>query len=487
MKIKQIKRHIPVRTILAAGLCTAGLAHSVHGGSVSITPLLLEGDSVPEVGLVNRIDNLATNNNGDWLVEADTNNPNTDIDTVLILNDNLFLQEGQLIDDPTGASIDSFDSININVPGNNGWNLFLDGTAGGSDDDSGVYFKTTLLIQESAVSTAAGFSDNTTYEGFFDVKINDNNDMLVLATIDDPNIAGSVNRGLVLLDVDDDGMLLSETVVAKESDVLPGQSEAVEDFETGPHDTAFNDSNQTMYIAELVGSTASDSAIYIDDTLIAQEGSPSPVAGRNYGSLSGGVVDLNNNGDYVFRGLLDGDSSTNTIIISNGSKVVQEGDPFMTSRGSFPFTSFGFGPVAIADTGDILWYGEWDDPNSDIDSGLFLNDALIVQEGVTNIDGEVVDDINGSQDGFDISPNGQFIIFEGTLVNGQNGAFFITVTAPSCPADIAEGDNVVNVFDLLELLAGWGTDGPGSDLDEPNDTIDVFDLLVLLAAWGPCD
>jgi len=55
-----------------------------------------------------------------------------------------------------------------------------------------------------------------------------------------------------------------------------------------------------------------------------------------------------------------------------------------------------------------------------------------------------------------------------------------------CPADIAEGDNEVNVFDLLDLLGGWGSSGPGADLAEPNDVIDVFDLLELLSAWGSC-
>jgi len=56
-----------------------------------------------------------------------------------------------------------------------------------------------------------------------------------------------------------------------------------------------------------------------------------------------------------------------------------------------------------------------------------------------------------------------------------------------CPADIAEDDSVVDVFDLLELLAGWGSNGAGADLAKPNNVVDVFDLLELLAAWGPCD
>ncbi len=63
---------------------------------------------------------------------------------------------------------------------------------------------------------------------------------------------------------------------------------------------------------------------------------------------------------------------------------------------------------------------------------------------------------------------------------------------PACPADIADSssampDGTVNVFDLLELLANWGTNGNGANIAAPpNDTVDVFDLLDLLSAWGNC-
>lgn len=63
---------------------------------------------------------------------------------------------------------------------------------------------------------------------------------------------------------------------------------------------------------------------------------------------------------------------------------------------------------------------------------------------------------------------------------------------PKCPADIADSnganpDGTVDVFDLVLLLAGWGTNGPGANIaDPPNDVIDVFDLVALLEAWGDC-
>ena len=56
----------------------------------------------------------------------------------------------------------------------------------------------------------------------------------------------------------------------------------------------------------------------------------------------------------------------------------------------------------------------------------------------------------------------------------------------SCPADCAVPcDGVVDVVDLLALLADWGLPNSACDLNGDN-TVDVVDLLALLAAWGPC-
>lgn len=78
---------------------------------------------------------------------------------------------------------------------------------------------------------------------------------------------------------------------------------------------------------------------------------------------------------------------------------------------------------------------------------------------------------------------------------GGGGAFsYMRSTPPDepeCPADIANSsgptpDGTVDVFDLLELLSNWNTNGPGAAIADPTDNVDVFDLLDLLAAWGDC-
>ena len=387
------------------------------------TALVEEGDNLAGLGNVTSIANLAVNDAGEWIVEVDTDNADTNADAALVKNGALLLVEGGALPAPLGATVDTFDTVNLNNASASCWNLFLDGTAG-SSDDSGIYFGDALLIQESAASTASAFTPGTPYIGFFETKINDANDTLVMASVDDVAIASSVDRALVILDLDGSGTLLSETVIAKEGDLLAGQSETVADFETGPHNFAFNDLGDVLFIADLNGDTAVDHAVYLNDTILAQEGSPSPVAGRNWFSLSGAEVDLSDNCEYVISGSLEGDAASNLLIEKNGAKFVQEGD-VLAAVAPAPLTSFGSGPVLIANSGNVLWYATFATGDTNTDSGLFVDDTLLVQEGVSTVGGVVIDTLRGIQDGYTISPNGRYVVFEAVLLDGTEGAYLI--------------------------------------------------------------
>jgi hypothetical protein len=427
-----------VKTLVTAAalLCLTSLSATAQP-SIDITTLVLEGDNVPGVGNVTRIDNVAVNTPGDWFVEADTDFSNTEQDQVLLKSDALFLREDDALPLPEGARLDSFDSINLNSDGNSGWNLFLDGTQG-TFDDSGIYFNTTLVIQESDTSTAADFSPNTPYIGFFDAKMNDGNQVMVVASVDDPAIPTTVDRAIVRLDLDSVGSLLSETVIAKEGDVLPGQTESITEFGTDPHESAFNEAGDILYIVELTGSTVEDEALYLNDALIAQKGGPSPIDGRNYAFISGRGNDLNNNSSYVFKARLDGDAASDVVLVRNDEVFKQEGETF-PAIAPFQLESFGSnsGPVQIDDGGNVVWYGDWNDPNTNIDTGIFWNEHLMVQEGVTIIDGSILDEIANVSDAFMLSDDGKWLIFEGTLLGGINGAFMVNIDTSS---GVGDGD-----------------------------------------------
>jgi len=93
----------------------------------------------------------------------------------------------------------------------------------------------------------------------------------------------------------------------------------------------------------------------------------------------------------------------------------------------------------------------------------------------------------------EMHPSGtETVVFDGAIPNFDitgtlTGATIeIVPDGALCRADL-DMNGVVDVFDLLELLAAWGMCGKGcvGDLDD-DGLVNVFDLLELLSAWGPC-
>ena len=66
-------------------------------------------------------------------------------------------------------------------------------------------------------------------------------------------------------------------------------------------------------------------------------------------------------------------------------------------------------------------------------------------------------------------------------IHGMTGMIYIS---PLCAADV-NGDNIVNVSDLLAVIDQWGQ--VKSPADVTNDgLVNVSDLLLIIGNWGPC-
>jgi len=428
--------------LLVLGLTS--LANRAHAAPViTLTPIVIEGDNVSEVGNISSgfgaCENMSINNDGVWLVESDTTNPNLDIDGVILLGTQanpgvLYLQHGQNVILPSGATISSFDSVRINNEGNASFNHNLNGTSG-SNNDSGVFYNDMLLIQEGTNSAATGFSPNTPYVGFFETRINILDQVLMVATVDDPAIATTADRALVIID-NASGPFV-ETLVVKEGDaIFPGRLLA--ELSTGPHHCDLNDSGHVLFLADVDGATTDDTAVvvWVGSSLVikAREGDPCPaVPGRNWASLTDKPVDLNNAGDWVIRAQLNTPTTDDVLIVKNGTEVIaREGSSLPSIGGVFAFTAFGTGAVAIDDSGNVYWYGDWNDPDTTRDTGLFMNDQLIVQEGVTlTAGGNTIKSISGVESNFSISNNGRWLIFEGVLNDDRDGAILVEIAEAS--------------------------------------------------------
>lgn len=424
-----------------AGLGLAlSFTQNVH--AQTITPLVLEGETIVGIGVVTTINHIDVNNNGDWVVEIDTNNPDTNIDGAIIQNGVVAYQQGQSLPLPVGTTFSGFDSMSLNEANVFTSNWGMGGTAG-SAFDTGLFYNGLILVQEGSDTTAPQFSPMTGYRGFFETWNSDNNSFLAMCSLDDPAISTTTDRGLMIIVHDGAGNLVSETAFLKEGDIPFGQTEFLTDFQTGPHDSDYSQNGHIAYIVDLNGDTTIDSVIYVNNTIIAQEGSDSGVVpGTNWASLATAVLDVNNNGQLLFHGDLDtGGVADDRVIVFDGTIIAREGSGHPAIPAGMVFTSFGSGPMYCSDAGDVVFFGDWDDPDTTIDTGLFVNDQLVVQEGVTMIAGLVVDDLRGVEDGFRMSDDGRYVIFEAILAGSIEGAFLIDLGNDAIT--ICEGDGSV--------------------------------------------
>lgn len=426
------RAHVVLSCSILALAAQSGLAGTIMP---MFSIALRATQNLPGIGNVTIIDNLAVNNQGKWLVEADTDHPDTTADQVLVLSGVVQYRQGQSLSAPPNATISSFDSVNLNNNADSGMNFFLGGQT--TTTDSGVYWNSTLVIWESQFSTSPAFSPNTPYIGFFDTKINDNNQIMIVASIDDPAIPTTVDRAMVRVDYNPMMGTFVENVISKEGDILLADPQfTIADFSTGPHESAINNNGGLLYLADTSAATAVDGFLMFNNTVLAQEGVTEVEPGRAYEFLLGRGLDLNDHGDWVIKTNLTGDTTNDECIITNGTIFVREGQN-IPAIGAFAFENFGLasGPVLIDNNGNIVWYGDWNDPNTAMDSGIFWNHQLIVQEGVTIIDGFLVQAIANGQDSMALSDNGEWLIFEATLRDvaagiNYNSAVLVRIPTP---------------------------------------------------------
>ena len=149
-------------------LTLAALCPALHASdpALEITVIARDGDVVPGVGTITGIQGLAVNDLGQTLVTVYTDHADTSADEVVLLDGVLHLREGEPLISPPGAAIGSFGSLHLDANGDTGWNLGLDGTAG-TQDDAGVYWNTSLLVQEGDPVSAPGVTPGSVFTRFW--------------------------------------------------------------------------------------------------------------------------------------------------------------------------------------------------------------------------------------------------------------------------------------------------------------------------------
>ena len=314
----------PARRLAAACVPLLAVLAGPVAAQDSLYVVSLGGDPLLGFG-VGRYDDLHIDLNGRWLARVatdDTLATAPQADQAWIDSTGVIQAEGDALSSPAGATLDGWSALpDTDDAGNLFQILNLSNTSGGADD-IGLYRNGQRILGEGAGALAAGLTAGTRYETFLNFKVNGaGTQILLVAAVDDPAIPGTVDMVLMRITINaGTGQILGQSVIVKEGDVLAGQSEPVVGIGAGPHEIAINDAGDVMYFVDLAGDETQDGVIYLNSTVLAQEGQLSVDGVRNWGTLAGHAMDLNDLGDHVYQATLDNsDTATDRVLVQNGA------------------------------------------------------------------------------------------------------------------------------------------------------------------------
>lgn len=117
-------------------------------------------------------------------------------------------------------------------------------------------------------------------------------------------------------------------------------------------------------------------------------------------------------------------------------------------------------------------------------TNIYLNNAGVLDHEPTW--SYVADSVGTAIALGDLNGNGRLDLVIGTSGEPSLHVFYAEDLPTPCPGDL-NGDQTVDVLDLLQVLSAWGA-CPECDEDlNRDDVVNVLDLLQLLSAWGACE
>jgi hypothetical protein len=446
------------RNALRAMLAAAALTHGGSLPAAEIEAVLLSGNGAqglptfPEMTGVYRMD---VNNRGDWVARISRTNGDVVVKNRAIIVDN----------NTPEVTSNSIFSMSINNHGDAVSIVYRkDAKVGDYSNGNQVYLNDRLLATPGQAITAPTLPPGTVYRSIYDAVINDLNQVFIVLIAASPG--NDTYQVMLRLDLDPAGTVLGETVVYRDgqpSNTPPGS------ISNPPrHSWAWDVNNRGQmihYASVFLSGGGSAQTLFRDFEKLFQQDTASPIAGRTAKYVL--ASHLNDQGSWAaVVGFADAHIRAQ-MILRDGAKVIELGDPLPAGRTLSSLLE----PIFLDNDGDVFWLGTWKKPDTSTGTGLFLNDALLVESDVTLFQGLPLRiNLGGTGGTFGASDDGDFVVFAGYW-NGLSGLFRIKIQDPvSLIIDPSTGGN-----GPLRLSCLPRADVTGVQLQESSD----------LGSWQP--
>ncbi len=382
----------------AALLALAGAA--LAAPTFNYTVLLRDGDAInapnggPNVGGVTFFNNMKINNNGVWYTQLDTDG-STASNSLTVRNGVSIFQEGS---DSDPALPGTFLGLPANTGGgfndSGDWstNITLTGAGVTPTTDTSVVVNGRVIWRESNPVTDTAFPAGQGYQGFFHTKMDNAKNVYLMSSVANIGTTTNLKRAFLKLVYNPSTQTYSDDILMRADDPVPGTtSSVISDFDTGHQGWNVSSNGNTICLATyspsfVLNGVTGNGAVYVNGTLLIKEGDPvDGVPGRNWRLLDGGGVGINANGDVVIRGTMDGDTTTDGIIMKRvggvWSVVAQEG---VTTHPDFPgmVVNALTTEVSIDNAGNVMWPCTFRTPpnTTNTGTGLFYNNQLVMRQ-----------------------------------------------------------------------------------------------------------
>ena len=447
--------------ILASTVACAGFASA----QVTITTLIEHGDPVAGVGAVTDIERSSVNNDGEWAIVVDTDNPSSALDRAVLVNGNVVMQEGLVnsgFDSPVGGWFHDVLQIELNDVGE--LLAVLRGYRSDLTPTAMVVIDGRTILETGATSSPADLpAPFTEWSDFRMAWMNSSGQLLVSGSVSDGPGGTNSARLLVRVELDGLGGFTSQTTLAYESQQLLGHDATVQLVGNALTSCALNDAGSVLWLVDdedvtLTGGAndCCDTYFYLDGTLLIREGLPTGLGTDSWNSFHSASIDLAAGGQWAGRFYTDEPSPAAYALVKNGNTLLQRsGDSVPGIDGAPTITQFS-GRVSMTDSGQVVWQCTWPGPGT----ALFIDDQVLVQKNISTVDGDLIVELPGNLWERSVSNDGDFITQEMTVARpGGNriGCYRLALSPVADTLCIGDGsDGICPCANLSQPEAGEG-------------------------------